>query len=72
MPANIRDDAFLEQLARSIHEDYMAKAEARGETKAKNVPWDQLPKDLRDAYIAQARTGQQAQAPPRLEGLGRA
>jgi hypothetical protein len=57
MPANIRDDAFLEQLAHSIHEDYVAKGEARGETKEKNrsmVPWDQLPKDLRDANVAQA------------------
>jgi hypothetical protein len=57
MPANIRDDAFLEQLARSIHEDYVAKGEARGETKAKNrsmVSWDKLPRDLRDANVAQA------------------
>jgi hypothetical protein len=57
MPANIRDDAFIEQLARSIHEDYVAKGEARGEKEAENksmVPWDQLPKDLRDANVAQA------------------
>ena len=50
MPANIRDDAFIEQLARSIHADYVAKSEARGETEAENksmVPWDKLPKDLR-------------------------
>jgi len=57
MPANISDDAFLEQLARSIHEDYVAKSEARGETKAGNrsmVPWDELSQDLRDANVAQA------------------
>lgn len=57
MPANIRDDAFIEQLARSIHADYRAKSEARGETEAENksmVPWDQLSKDLRDANVAQA------------------
>ena len=57
MPANIRDDAFIEQLARSIHADYVAKSEARGETEAENksmVPWDKLPKDLRDANVAQA------------------
>jgi len=57
MPANIRDDAFLEQLARSIHEDYVAKSEARGETKAENrsmVPWDELPRDLQNANVAQA------------------
>jgi hypothetical protein len=57
MPANIRDDAFIEQLARSIHADYVAKSEARGETEAENksmVPWGKLPKDLRDANVAQA------------------
>lgn len=57
MPANIRDDAFLEQLARSIHEDYVAKGEARGETKTTNksmAEWKNLPKDLRDSNIAQA------------------
>ena len=26
MPANIRDDAFIEQLARAIHEDYLARS----------------------------------------------
>lgn len=57
VPANIRDDAFIEQLARSIHQDYLAKSKARGETEATNpsmVPWAQLPKDLRDANVAQA------------------
>ena len=57
MPANIRDDAFIEQLARSIHADYVAKSKARGETEAENksmVRWDRLPKDLRDANVAQA------------------
>jgi hypothetical protein len=57
MPANIRDDAFIQQLARSIHADYVAKSEARGETEAENksmVSWDKLPKDLRDANVAQA------------------
>ena len=35
----------------------MAKSEARGETEAENksmVPWGKLPKDLRDANVAQA------------------
>ena len=57
MPANIRDDAFTEQLARSIHEDYVAKSRARGETETTNpstVPWDRLPGDLRQANLAQA------------------
>jgi RyR domain/TrkA-N domain len=57
MPANIRDDAFIEQLARSIHADYRARSKARGETEAENksmAPWDKLPKDLRDANVAQA------------------
>lgn len=57
MPANIRDDAFIEQLARSIHEDYVAKSQARGDKPEMNksmVPWNELPKDLRDANVAQA------------------
>ena len=57
MPANIRDDAFIEQLARSIHADYVAKSQARGETEAENrsmVSWEQLPRDLQDANVAQA------------------
>jgi hypothetical protein len=57
MPANIRDDAFIEQLARSIHEDYVARSRARGETEATNksmASWNNLPKDLRDSNIAQA------------------
>jgi len=57
MPANIRDDAFVDQLARSIHEDYVAKSRARGETETTNpstVSWERLPKDLREANIAQA------------------
>lgn len=57
MPANIRDDAFIEQLAQSIHEEYVAKSKARGETPAKNksmVSWKELPQDLKDANVAQA------------------
>lgn len=57
MPANIRDDAFIDQIAKAIHADYVAKSVARGETTADNksmVPWAELPKDLRDANVAQA------------------
>ena len=57
MPANIRDDAFIEQIAEAIHKDYVANAEARGETEKTNssmVPWNRLPDDLRQANIAQA------------------
>jgi hypothetical protein len=54
MPANIRDDAFVEQLARSIHHDYVAKSQARGETNPAAVPWEELPDDLRHANVAQA------------------
>ena len=57
MPANIRDDAFIEQLARAVHQDYVANARARGETEGTNssmVPWDQLSPDLRQANVAQA------------------
>jgi voltage-gated potassium channel Kch len=54
MPANIRDDAFIEQLARAIHEDYLARSRAKGETNTSAVPWGELPDDLRQANIAQA------------------
>jgi hypothetical protein len=57
MPANIRDDAFVERLARLIHEDYVAQSRARGETETTNpstVPWDELSGDLRQANVAQA------------------
>jgi voltage-gated potassium channel Kch len=54
MPANIRDDAFIEQLARAIHEDYLARSQAKGETNTSAVPWGELPDDLRQANIAQA------------------
>jgi hypothetical protein len=53
-PANIRDDAFTELLARSIHEDYMAQNRIRGETNPSAVPWDELPRTLRQANVAQA------------------
>ena len=43
MPANIRDDAFVKQLARSIHHDYVAKSQARGETNPSAVPWKNSP-----------------------------
>jgi hypothetical protein len=54
MPANIRDDAFIEQLARAIHQDYLEKSQAKGETNTSAVPWEGLPDDLRQANIAQA------------------
>lgn len=54
MPANIRDDAFVKQLARSIHHDYVAKSQARGETNPSAVPWEELSDDLRQANFAQA------------------
>ena len=50
MPANIRDDAFIEQLARSIHKDYVAKN--TGNPSA--VPWEELSDDLRQSNVAQA------------------
>jgi hypothetical protein len=56
-PANIRDDAFTELLAHSIHEDYTARSRARGETETTNpstVPWDELTRTLRLANVAQA------------------
>jgi voltage-gated potassium channel Kch len=46
-----------EQLARSIHEAYVAQAKARGETEQTNpsmVPWERLPANLRQANLAQA------------------
>ncbi len=54
MPANIRDGAFVEQLARSIHHDYVVKSQARGETGPSAVPWEELSDDLRQANVAQA------------------
>jgi RyR domain len=54
MPANIRDDAFVERLARSIHHEYVVKSQARGETNPSAVPWGELPDDLRQANVAQA------------------
>ncbi len=57
VPSDIRDDAFIEQLARAIHQDYVTKSQARGETEATNpsmVPWEELPRDLREATVAQA------------------
>ena len=56
MPANIRDD-LTEQLARSIHNAYVAMEIANGETLATNpsmVPWGRLPENLRQSNIAQA------------------
>ena len=52
MPANIRDDAFIEQLARAIHQDYVAKNKDKPNPSA--VPWDDLSDDLRQANVAQA------------------
>ena len=54
MPANIRDDAFIEELARSIHNDYLAKSKARAEKSSAAVPWEELSDDLRQANVAQA------------------
>lgn len=53
VPSDIRDDAFIEQLARAIHQDYVTKSQARGETEATNpsmVPWEELPRDLREGH----------------------
>jgi len=54
MPANIRDDAFIEQLARSIHEDYVAKNAGGPQQNPAAVPWEDLSDDLRQANVAQA------------------
>jgi hypothetical protein len=57
VPSDMRNDAFFEQLARAIHQDYLDQSYARGETKTENrslVPWEELPTDLRDAHVAQA------------------
>jgi RyR domain/TrkA-N domain len=56
VPANIRDD-FTEQLARSIHNAYVAMEAAKGQTPETNssmVPWERLPEGLRQSNIAQA------------------
>ena len=53
----IKADDFAEQLARSIHQAYVAHAEQRGETEAVNpsmAPWNKLPEDLRQSNLAQA------------------
>jgi hypothetical protein len=50
VPANVRDDAFIEQLARAIHQDYVAKNQGAPSA----VPWDDLSGDLRQANVAQA------------------
>lgn len=56
VPSNIRDD-FTEQLARSIHNVYVAMEAANGKTTDTNpsmVPWERLPEGLRQSNIAQA------------------
>jgi hypothetical protein len=56
VPANIRDD-FTEQLARLIHNAYVASESAKGETPTTNpsmVPWEKLPEYLRQSNVAQA------------------
>jgi hypothetical protein len=53
----IKADDFAEQLARSIHEAYVAHAKERGETEAVNpsmAPWNKLSEDLRRSNLAQA------------------
>jgi len=51
-------DDFIERLARSIHERYVAARAADGETLAQNssmAVWEDIPEDLRAANRAQAR-----------------
>jgi class 3 adenylate cyclase len=58
----------LEELAKAAHEEYRAKAAARGETPATNAalrPWDDLPDDLKEANRAQV-----ADIPMKLRRLG--
>ncbi|MGH3270540.1 MAG: RyR domain-containing protein [Trebonia sp.] len=53
----IKADDFAEQLARSIHEAYVAHAKERGETEAVNpsmASWNKLSEDLRQSNLAQA------------------
>jgi voltage-gated potassium channel Kch len=56
-PADIRGSAFIRQIARALHYDYVSRCRARGETPMTNpatLPWEKLSDDLREANIAQA------------------
>lgn len=56
VPAGIGED-LAEQLARAIHQAYVANGAARGDSPTQNPsmrPWDELPEDLRQSNLAQA------------------
>ncbi len=55
----ISDGRMIDELARIIHEDYCAKRAAEGDTPSSNpsiCPFDELPRDLRDANFDNARS----------------
>ena len=56
VPADIRAD-YTEQLARAIHDAYVAMEVKKGNTEATNasmVPWERLPEELRQSNVNQA------------------
>ena len=56
MPGRIRED-LADRLARAIHTAYVNNCAARGESPLVNPsmrPWEDLPDDLRQSYLAQA------------------
>jgi hypothetical protein len=57
-PAAISEGVSMEDIARALHDTYVADAVARGETVVTQPalrPWEDLPEDLRDANRAHAR-----------------
>ncbi len=56
VPGRIRED-LADQLARAIHQAYVASRAARGDSPRLNQsmrPWDELPDDLKQSNLAQA------------------
>jgi hypothetical protein len=47
-------NSYLEQLAQAIHADFCKKENERGHAAPYNIPWEELPDDIKDANRAQA------------------